>query len=451
MQQPILPEATDIFDKANRWSFTKYLRKMGFYAYFQPIEGTSTTEVVIDGKQVIMLGSNNYLGLTADPRVKQAAIDAVHRFGSSSSGSRLLNGTLTLHHELEERLARFLKKEAAVVFSTGYQTNLGTLSAIAGRRDVIVADRQNHASIYDGIRLGYADLKRFRHNDMEDLERVLAGSDPAAGKLIVVDGVFSMEGDLANLSRIVELKREYNARLMVDEAHGLGMLGLGGRGACEQLGVEDDVDLVMGTFSKSFASLGGVVAGPADVIEYIKHKARSMIFSASMTPASVGACLKALDIIEQEPERRQRLWHISESMRRELQGLGFDTGDSSTPVVPIIIGSDEKTFLFWRALLDRGVFTNPVISPAVPQGQQLIRTSYMATHTDAQLERVLQTFEAVGRETGVISARACSAPGPSRHAHRCLQRGLSTEPAPNELSSPSYASNQSSMGIALQS
>lgn len=392
----------DIFDKCFQYNDSDLVRAAGLYPYFHTIAENYGAEVTIDGRRVLMAGSNNYLGLTTDPRVKEAAIEAVRRFGTSCSGSRLLNGTLALHEELEQRLAKFLRKEAALVFSTGFQTNQGTLAPLLGRHDVAFVDRSDHASIIDGVRLGLGELRRFRHNDLEHLEQLLRESEPDTGKLIVVDGVFSMEGDTADLAHIVELKRAHGARLMVDDAHGIGVLGHGGRGTAEHFGVEDDVDLIMGTFSKSLASLGGVVAGPRKILDYVKHKSRALIFSASMTPAAVGACMKALEIIELEPERRVRLWRNTERARAELRRVGFDTGVSTTPVVPVIVGDDLRTFQFWRALLDGGVFTNPIISPAVAPGMQLIRTSFTAAHTDEQVDHVLEVMASVGRRLGII-------------------------------------------------
>lgn len=394
----------DIFDKAHAYNDPPLARAHNIYPYFSVIEETFGTEVKIDGKRVIMAGSNNYMGLSSDPRVKEAAIAATNKYGSTCSGSRLLNGTLSLHAELEEKFAAFLKRDAAAVFSTGYTANLGTLSSLLGKGDIVYMDKGDHGSIVDGVRLGAAEMKRFRHNTPEHLELLLREAAPDAGKMVVVDGVFSMEGDVAPLDKIAELKKTYNFRLMVDEAHGMGVFGKNGRGTAEHFGVEDDVDIVMGTFSKAFASLGGVIAGPAKVIEFIKHKARSMIFQASMTPGACGACLKSLEIVQAEPERREKLFANADHVRNGFKALGFDTLHSNTPVVPVIIGDDLKTFSFWRALLDAGVFTNPVISPAVAPGQQLIRTSFMATHTTEQLDRVIETFDVIGRKFGIIGA-----------------------------------------------
>jgi len=384
----------DIFTKCQDFTTAKELKKAGGYPYFIPLDETEGTEVTINGQRLIMIGSNNYLGLTTDPRVRQAAIDAVHRFGTSCTGSRFLNGNLQMHHELENRLAKFVGKEAALVFSTGMQVNLGTISAIVGRGDIVITDRDDHASIVDGCRLSFGQMKRYRHNDMKDLERVLKQCNPEAGKLVVVDGLFSMEGDIAPLPEIVPLCRQYGARLMCDDAHALGVLGQG-RGTAAHFNMTADVDLIMSTFSKSFASLGGFIAGDESVIHYIQHHARSLIFSASIPPANAAAALAALDILEKEPQRVERLHQNAEKMRAGFKALGLDTGNSVTPVIPIIIGDDQKTFAVWKTLFKAGVFTNPVISPAVAPGHSMLRTSYMATHTDEQLDRVLEIFAAV--------------------------------------------------------
>jgi 8-amino-7-oxononanoate synthase len=392
----------DLFAKCEAFVEARQAKELGYYPYFKPVATAEDTEVIIEGRRVLMLGSNNYLGLTTHPKVVQAAIEAVKRYGTSSCGSRFLNGTLELHRQLEERLAAFLKREAALVFSTGFQTNLGTISALVGKGDVVICDKWDHASIFDGARLAYGEMRRFRHNDTEDLERVLRECPKDAGKLIVVDGLFSMEGDLAPLPQIVELAQKYGARVMVDDAHALGVMGEHGRGTAEHFGIEDKVDLVMGTFSKSFASLGGVIAGDAYVIEYIQHHARSMIFSASMPPAAVAAVLAALDVIENEPERRRQLWKNTHKMLKGLKELGFDTGHSETPVIPIVVGDMFKALEMWRRLFEGGVYTNVVLPPAVPPGRALLRTSYMATHTEKQLDFALGVFEKVGRECGLI-------------------------------------------------
>ncbi len=392
----------DIFDKCVRFVEADKVKEEGLYPYFRPIASAEDTEVIIEGKKVLMFGSNNYLGLTVHPKVKEAAQKAIEKYGTGTCGSRFLNGTLEIHLELERKLANFMKKERALVFSTGYQTNLGTISALASKEDVIVTDKWDHASIIDGTRLSFGEIRRFKHNDMKDLERVLKSIPENKGKLIVIDGLFSMEGDIADLPGIVDLGKKYGARVMVDDAHAIGVLGKNGRGTAEHYGLEDEVDLVMGTFSKSFASLGGFIAGKEYVINYIQHFARSLIFSASMPPANVAAVSAALDIIINEPERRQRLWDNTYRMLNGLKEMGYDTGLSQTPVIPVIIGDDMKTFMFWRELLDNGVYVNPVISPAVPPGRQLLRISMMATHTEEQIDRSLEIFEKLGKKYGVI-------------------------------------------------
>ncbi len=392
----------DLFDKCRQFTAAREAQEAGFYPYFIPLTDSEGTEVIVGNHRLIMIGSNNYLGLTAHPRVREAALDATRRYGTSCTGSRFLNGTLELHLELERCLAEFVGKEAALVFSTGYQTNVGTISALVGKGDFVITDKEDHASIVDGCRLSFGETRRFRHNDMEHLERVLAGLPDEAGKLVVVDGVFSMGGDIAPLPEIVALCRRYGARLMVDDAHSIGVLG-GGRGTAAHFGLTDQVDLVMGTFSKSFASLGGFIAGDADVIHYIQHHARSLIFSASMPPANVAAALAALKVMQEEPERIARVNEIGERMRREFRRLGFNVGASQTPIIPIIIGDDMRTFMAWKALYEAGIYTNPVISPAVPPESALLRTSYMATHTDEQLERVLAAFAEVGRALGLTA------------------------------------------------
>jgi 8-amino-7-oxononanoate synthase len=389
----------DLFDKCASWKEVQMAKIAGFYPYFRVIEEHGGTEITISGKRLIMACSNNYLGLAHDPRVREAAAEAARTWGASTCGSRLANGTLALHDELDHRLAKFFNKEAAACFATGFTTNLGTISALVQRHDVVFADKMAHGSIVEGIHASYGEAKRFRHNDMDDLERQLAGA-PDAGKLIVVDGVYSAEGDLADLPRLVELRKKYGARLMVDEAHGVGVLGAHGRGTGEHFGVEDDVDLVMATFSKSLASIGGVIAGRADVVNWIKHKARSMIFQASMTPPAAAAALKALEIIQAEPERRARLWDISERAHRELRLMGFDTRPSVTPVIPIAVGDQTLNFMFWRKLTDAGLFVSPFTKPAVEH--DTVRAVFMATHTDEQVDRALEMFQRCGRDVGII-------------------------------------------------
>ncbi|RMH68471.1 MAG: aminotransferase class I/II-fold pyridoxal phosphate-dependent enzyme [Gemmatimonadetes bacterium] len=394
----------DAFIQARKFAAEKKdVVHAGIYPFFMPLSETEGTEVAVKGHRLIMIGSNNYLGLTTHPKVREAALHAVQKYGTSCTGSRFLNGTLELHEELEHRLAKFLQKEAALVFSTGYQTNLGTISTILGKNEHMIVDRDVHACIIDGWALANGNLKRYRHNQMDDLEKTLRSLPQDEGKLVAVDGVFSMEGDLANLPEIVPLCQKYNARLLVDDAHSIGVMGPRGEGTGVHFGLQDQIDLVTGTFSKAFASLGGVVAGNKDIIDYIKHFARPFIFSASMPPSNIAAALAALDIMEQEPEHLARLWKNTEYMRRGFQDLGFDTGHSVTPVIPIIIGgSRERVFTIWRALFDAGVFVNPVIPPAVPPRRSLLRTSYMATHTTDQLDRVLEIFKTVGKKFDII-------------------------------------------------
>jgi len=392
----------NIFDKCYKFTRADEAKAIGIYPYFTPIQEVKGNKVKVDGKEMIMVGSNNYLGLINHPRVMKAAQDAVDRYGVATCGSRFLNGTLDIHIELEKKLAKFMKKKAALAFSTGFQTNQGIISTIIGKGDSIISDKIVHASIIDACRLCYGNIYRFKHNDMVDLERVLSSLDENTGKLIVVDGVFSMEGDLANLPEIIELTKKYDAKIMVDDAHGIGVMGKNGRGTAEHFGVEEDIDLIMGTFSKSIASLGGFVAGEDKVISYIKHFARSLIFSASITPASVATALATIDIIETEPERREKLWNITKKMKSGFQAMGYDTGPTETPIIPVIVGSDEVAFMLWKLLREDGIFANPVIYPAVPKGQALIRTSYSATHTEEELETVLASFEKCGKQLGII-------------------------------------------------
>ena len=391
-----------VFQKCDDYQEVRALRSQGLYPYYRCISSPQEPVVRMNGRDVIMLGSNNYLGLANHPEVKRAASRAMERFGTGCAGSRLLNGTLDVHVELEEQLARFMKREAALTFSTGFQVNLGVLSALLGRQDLVFLDSLDHASIIDGARLGFAKVLKYAHNDMQDLAGKLARAPADKGKLVVVDGVFSMEGDLADLPTLTKLAAEYGAAVMVDDAHGLGVFGEHGRGTPEHFGLEDRVDLVMGTFSKSLATVGGFIAGDESVIDYLRHKARSAIFSAAPPPASAAAATAALKIVEREPERRERLWENTRYMKSELRSLGFDTGDSESPVIPIVIGSDLATFTAVKRLEEEGVFANAVISPAVPQGCSLIRTSYMATHERKHLDRALEVLAAVGRELGVI-------------------------------------------------
>lgn len=391
----------DIFAKCPEYTYAREVMESGYYPYFIPMTDNEGTEAIYDGRRVIMCGSNNYLGLTTHPKVRQAAIDAVNRYGTSVTGSRFANGTLELHEQLERELAAWVGKEGALTFTTGMQTNLGTISSLVGRGDAVILDKDDHASIVDGARLGWGSLKRFRHNDMADLERVLAALPEKAGRLVVVDGLYSMGGDLAPLPDLVPICKRYGARLMVDDAHSMGVFG-GGKGTAAHFGMTDQVDLIMSTFSKSFASSGGFVAGDEVVIHYMKHHARALIFSASSSPSNTAAALAALHVMQEEPERIERVNQIGERMRRELKGLGFDTGPSVSSIIPIHIGDDMRTLVAWKLLFEGGVFVNPVVSPAVPEGHQLLRTSYMATHTDEQLDKALEIFEQVGKKVGLI-------------------------------------------------
>ena len=395
--------SVDVFDKCRDFiDRVGKLAEKGLNPYYRIISSAQDPVVTCQGRELIMLGSNNYLGLTNHPDVKDAAAMALAIYGTGCAGSRLLNGTLDIHVQLEERLAEFLGRGAALIFSTGFQVNLGVLSALLDRSSVAFLDALDHACIIDGCRLGFGRHHKYRHNDMADLEKKLRAAPEDKGKLIVVDGVFSMEGDLADLPKLVALKQSYGARLMVDDAHGLGVFGQNGRGTAEHFDVEQDVDLLMGTFSKSLAAVGGFIAAEPVVIEFLKHEARSQIFSAAPPPASVAAALKALELIEREPERRKQLWENTDYMKRELGGLGYDTGESASPVIPVVIGDDLTAFLMVTRLAEHGVFANAVVSPAVPPGRAMIRTSYMATHTREHLDRSLEAFASVGRDVGVL-------------------------------------------------
>ena len=391
----------DIFQKCFDFDLDKKAMEKGIYPYFQALDGMEGTEATFNGHRIIMIGSNNYLGLTMHPKVKAAAIKAIEEFGPSCTGSRFLNGTLKLHLELEARLAAFVGKDAALVFSTGMQTNLGAISSLIGRNDIVVTDKDDHASIVDACRLGMGEIKRFVHGDMEQLDRILEKIGKDQGAMVVVDGVFSMGGDIVDLPRLVAVCKKHGARLYVDDAHSLGVLG-GGHGTAWHFGLTKDVDLIMGTFSKSFASLGGFVAGDKDVINYIKHNARSFIFSASLPAPNAMAAFAALEVMETEPWHVKKLWENAEFMIKGYKALGFNIGATQTPIVPIIIGEDELCFRLWKELFDAGVYCNPVISPAVPVGMALLRTSYMATHSRDQLQKVLDTFAAARKKLGII-------------------------------------------------
>ncbi len=398
----------DIFGKCYGFKEAQQVRESGLYPYFIPIEENRGTKVVMKGRELIMIGSNNYLGLSWDPRVQEASIKAIEKYGTSCSGSRLINGTLALHEELEHHLARFVGRKAALCFTAGYLTNLGCISAILGRRDHILSDRYNHASIVDGIMLstglsnGTIRLHRYHHNNPEHLEKVLAELPPEEPKLIVTDGVFSMEGDIVKLPQVRKVADRYNARIYLDEAHALGVIGETGRGSEEHHGAAGAADLVMGTFSKSLGSIGGFVAGEPEVIDYIKHFSRPLIFTASMPPAMIGSVMAALEIMEKEPEHTRRLQHIARYMISGFKKLGFNVGIAETPIVPLLVGDNEKTFMFWKALFENGVYTNPVVSPAVPPDRSLIRTSFMSIHTNEELDQVLEVAGREAAKLGII-------------------------------------------------
>lgn len=392
----------DLFKKCSEIEKVRMAKENHVYPYFSQLTSGQDTEVKINGKRTIMIGSNNYLGLTSDPRVIEAGVQALKKYGSGCSGSRFLNGTLDLHVELEEKLAKFLQKEAVVTFSTGFQSNLAIISAIVGRNDFILCDKENHASIYDACRLSYGKMIRFEHSNMQDLEQKLSQIDTTnGGILIVTDGVFSMSGEICKLPEIVALAKKYGARVMVDDAHGLGVLGEHGRGTAEHFGLEKEVDIYMGTFSKSLASLGGYMASTAEVAEYVRHTSRPFIFSASITPASVACALKSLEILENEPQRVKALQDISMYMRKKLKEKGVKIIESTTPIIPIFTYDDMATFKACMILQDKGVYVNPVVSPAVPVGQSLLRTSYTATHTKEQMDEASEKIAETLRELGL--------------------------------------------------
>ena len=393
-----------IFEKCRTYTTPQEIMAAGLYPYFRTIESGQDPVVRMHGREMVMLGSNNYLGLTSHPKIKEAAIAAVKKYGAGCAGSRFLNGTLDIHVQLEERLAAFMNRPACITFSTGFLVNLGVLGTLPAKGDVIYLDRQDHACIYDGARLAVgAEVKKFKHNDPADLRRLLALGGDKSGRLLVVDGVFSMEGDIAPLPEYDCVCDDWDMAFMVDDAHGVGVLGAHGRGTVEHFGLEHKVDLVMGTFSKSLAAVGGFVVGEPAVLNYIKHRARALIFTAAPPPASVAAVLAAIDIIEAEPERRERLWENTRFMMTALRACGFDCGESATPVIPIVVGPDALAFKMAKRLEDEGVFVNPVVSPATPPGRALLRTSYMATHTKEHLTRAVEAFHKVGRELGLVS------------------------------------------------
>lgn len=391
-----------LFRKVRDYKMAEQVRAMGLYPYFREISSAQDTEVIIDGKKVLMLGSNSYLGLTNHPKVKEAARRAIEQYGTGCAGSRFLNGTLEIHIKLEQALAQLVGKEAALLYSTGFQVNLGVISVLVGKGEYIIADKSNHASLNEGCMLSPGQLLRYAHNDVAALEHRLRSIDRSAGKLIVFDGVFSMEGDVAPLPDICRLAREHNAAIMIDDAHAIGVLGRNGAGTASHFGLTDQVQLIMGTFSKSLASLGGFIASDAATIDYLKHHSRTLIFSASMSPANAGAVLAALEIMVSEPERIARLWAVTERMKKGLLSLGFDLGGSQTPILPVYCGSLMNAFTMCKRLQEEGVFVNPIVSPAVPAGRELIRISLMATHTDAQIDFALDKLAKVGKELGLI-------------------------------------------------
>ena len=397
-------KSTDIFSKAFEFTKADEVKATGLYPYFKPLTATDGTVVEIEGHTVIMAGSNNYLGLTNDPRVMLAAQQAITKYGTGCTGSRYLNGTLDIHLKLEAELAAFMNKDSCVLFSTGYQTNEGSIQTIAGRNDVIFSDKDNHACIVVGTLCSNAKTVRYQHNDMDHLRKLLEKEDPDKGKVIVSDGVFSMSGRLANIPEMVKLAKEFGARLYLDDAHAVGVIGDGGRGSASTFGLLDDVDLISGTFSKSFASLGGFLVGDREIIEYIRHFSPAHIFSASMPPANVATVLKALEILKEEQWRLTRLEEISSYMRRGLKNLGFNVWASQTPIIPVLIGEMMNCFQFAKDLFEEGVYVNAVIPPAVPKGQSLVRTSYMATHTNEQLDQILEAFRKVGIKNGIIDS-----------------------------------------------
>ena len=393
----------DLFDKCYAFQDARMLQQAGVYPFFRALEGAAGPRVVSDGKERVMVGSNNYLGLTQHPRVVEVAKKALEKYGTGCTGSRFLNGNTDLHEELEATLAKFLGRESVLVYATGFMANLGTISSLVGRKDIIFSDRENHASIVEGQSAALGETIKYKHNDMGELERVLREYEHVPGKLIVFDGVFSMTGRIVNLPEIVRLAKKYGARTYCDDAHALGVLGAAGRGTPDHFGLNDEVDLVMGTFSKSFASLGGYIAGKKDVIHYIKHKSRSFMFSASLPPASAATVLECAKIVQEDPGIVDRLWKNARKMKAGFEAIGFDTMGSQTPVIPVLIGDDLKAFMFVKRLYELGVFATPVVSPAVPKGYALIRTSYMSTHEDKDLDFVLNVFAQVGREFGIIN------------------------------------------------
>lgn len=392
----------DLFEKCFAFNDAKMLQQAGVYPFFRALEGAAGPRVVTEGKERVMVGSNNYLGLTQHPRVREAAKKALDKYGTGCTGSRFLNGNTDLHEELEASLQKYLQREAVLVYATGFLANLGSISCLVGRKDIIFSDRENHASIVEGQSAALGETIKYKHNDMQELERLLREYEHVPGKLIVFDGVFSMTGRIVNLPEITRLAKKYGAKTYCDCAHALGVLGPGGRGTPLHFGLNEETDLMMGTFSKSFASLGGFVAGKKDIIHYIKHKSRSFMFSASLPPASVATVIECVKIVQEEPTLVDRLWKNARKMKAGFEALGFDTMGSQTPIIPLLIGDDVKAFMFVKRLYELGVFATPVVSPAVPKGYALIRTSYMSTHEEKDLDFVLDVFAQVGKEFGII-------------------------------------------------
>ncbi len=400
----------DIFEKCAKYTRSYGLKDHGLWPYFNPLSASRGTEVEVEGRSMIMMGSNNYLGLADHPRMKKASQDAVKEWGTGCAGSRFLNGTLELHTETEKKLAKFKHREAALIFATGYQMNLGVISALVGRHDTVIVDKWDHASIMDGARLAWGETVRYRHNDMDHLEEILASVPDKRGKLIVVDGVFSMEGNICKLPEIVRLAKKYGARVILDDAHSTGVLGANGRGTSEHYNLAvEDVDLIVGTCSKSFGSVGGFVAGSKEILHYIEIHARSMMFSAALPPSSVAAISTALDMMQEEPQRREQLWKNADRLKSGFEASGFDTGITETPIIPVLVGDDMKAFEFWRLIFDAGVFANPVVSPAVAPGRALMRNTLMATHTNEQIDHVLNVFEDCGRKVGILPRASVAA------------------------------------------
>ncbi|NBV51703.1 aminotransferase class I/II-fold pyridoxal phosphate-dependent enzyme [bacterium] len=406
MKELEMTGSKDIFQKCASFEEANRVRQLGVYPYFRSIEETKGNEVICNGQTKIMIGSNNYLGLAQDPRVIEAACEAARKYGSGCTGSRFLNGNIQLHEQLEAELAEFLQKEAVLLFSTGFFVNQGVLATLLEDGDAILCDRENHASILDGCKQSAAKTIPFAHNSAEALRRRLERLPETAGKLLIVDGVFSMSGDIVDLPAMTKVAKEYGCRIYVDEAHALGVLGPRGEGTVHHFGMDQDVDLVMGTFSKSLGSMGGFIAGPEYVVDYLKHKARCFMFTASLAPAVAGGVLKALQILKKEPELMEGLWKNTRKMHKGFKELGFQIGTTQTPIVPIVIGSEVKAFMFAQKLFEAGIFATPAVFPAVRYGEAIIRTSYMSTHTDQELDYVLETFARLGRELGVFEEAA---------------------------------------------